>query len=52
MKIETTTEFEELLKADTRRMSFEFMAYGALLGLIVGATTSLILQDLIKAVLA
>ncbi|MCO7469481.1 hypothetical protein NJG16_05360 [Stenotrophomonas maltophilia] len=46
-----TSQFEDLLKAETTRMSVEFMAYGAVLGLIVGAAGALILQDMLQAVL-
>lgn len=47
---EETSQFEDLLKAETTRMSVEFMAYGAVLGLIVGAAGALILQDMLQAV--
>ncbi|WP_303638783.1 hypothetical protein [Stenotrophomonas tuberculopleuritidis] len=47
-----TSRFEDLLKAETIRMSVEFMAYGAVLGLIVGAASVLIFQDTLKAVMS
>lgn len=47
---EETSQFEELLKADTASMSVEFMAYGAVIGLIVGIAGTLILQDMVQAV--
>ncbi len=46
------SQFEELLKADTLRMSVEFIAYGALIGFIVGAAAVLIFQDMLKAVMS
>ncbi|HGK7302432.1 hypothetical protein I5V61_06435 [Stenotrophomonas maltophilia] len=47
---EETSQFEDLLKADTASMSVEFMAYGAVIGLIVGIAGTLILQDMLQAV--
>jgi len=47
---EETSQFEDLLKADTASMSLEFMAYGAAIGLIVGIAGTLILQDMLQAV--
>ncbi|MBH1873531.1 hypothetical protein [Stenotrophomonas indicatrix] len=46
------SKFEELLKADTARMSLEFIAYGAVIGFIVGAAAVLIFQDMLKAVMS
>lgn len=47
-----TSQFEELLKAEIARMSVEFMAYGAVIGFIVGAAAVLILQDMLLAVMS
>ena len=47
---EETSQFEDLLTADTASMSVEFMAYGAVIGLIVGIAGTLILQDMLQAV--
>ncbi|WP_343649432.1 hypothetical protein [Stenotrophomonas sp.] len=44
---EERSDFEELLKADTTRMSVEFMAYGAVIGVIVGVAAVLIFQDML-----
>lgn len=44
------SDFEDLLKAETASMSVEFMAYGAVIGLIVGIAGTLILQDMLQAV--
>lgn len=49
---EERSDFEELLKADTTRMSVEFMAYGAGIGFIVGVASVLIFQDMVKAVMS
>ncbi|GEM_PF-1578744 len=46
------SDFEELLKADTTRMSVEFMIYGAVIGVIVGVASVLIFQDMLKAVMS
>lgn len=46
------SKFEELLKADTARMSLEFVAYGAVIGFIVGGVSVLIFQDVLKAVMS
>lgn len=47
---EETSQFEDLLKAETASMSVEFMSYGAVIGLIVGIAGTLILQDMVRAV--
>lgn len=47
-----TSQFEVLLKAETTRMSVEFMAYGAVIGFIVGAAAVLIFQDMLLAVMS
>lgn len=47
-----TPQFEDLLLAESTRMSVEFMVYGALIGFIVGGTAVLIFQDMLKAVMA
>ena len=47
---EETSKFEDLLKAGTASMSVEFMAYGAVIGLIVGIAGTLILQGMLQAV--
>lgn len=47
-----TSQFEDLLKAETTRMSVEFMAYGAVIGFIVGAAAVLIFQDMLQAVMS
>lgn len=47
---EETSQFEDLLKEETTRMSVEFMTYGAVIGLIVGIAGTLILQDMVRAV--
>lgn len=47
-----TSQFEDLLKAETTRMSVEFMAYGAVIGFIVGGVSVLIFQDMLKAVMS
>lgn len=47
-----TSQFEDLLKAETTRMSIEFMAYGAVIGFIVGGVSVLIFQDMLKAVMS
>lgn len=46
-----TSQFEDLLKAETTRMSVEFMAYGAVIGFIVGAAAALIFQDMLLSVM-
>ncbi|WP_447899233.1 hypothetical protein [Stenotrophomonas maltophilia] len=49
---EERSDFEALLKADTTRMSVEFMAYGAVIGVIIGVASVLIFQDMLKAVMS
>ena len=49
---EETSQFEDLLKAETASMSVEFMAYGAGIGFIVGVASVLIFQDMLKAVMS
>lgn len=49
---EETSQFEDLLKAETTRMSVEFMAYGAVIGFVVGVASVLIFQDMLKAVMS
>ncbi|WP_414492032.1 hypothetical protein [Stenotrophomonas maltophilia] len=44
--------FEQAIRKETVRMSLEFMAYGALIGFIVGAAAVLILQAMLKAVMS
>ncbi|WP_153855093.1 hypothetical protein [Stenotrophomonas sp. MH181796] len=44
--------FEQTIRKETVRMSLEFMAYGALVGFIVGAAAVLIFQDLLQAVMS
>lgn len=46
------SKFEELLKADTARMSLEFVAYGAVIGFVGGGVSVLIFQDMLKAVMS
>jgi len=44
--------FEHPIRKETVRMSIEFIAYGALIGFIVGAAAVLIFQDMLKAVMS
>lgn len=44
--------FEEALRKETVRMSIEFIAYGAVIGFIVGAAAVLLFQDMLKAVMS
>lgn len=44
--------FEQAIRKETVRMSLEFIAYGALIGFIVGAAAVLIFQDMLKAVMS
>lgn len=44
--------FEQTIRKETVRMSLEFMAYGAVIGFIVGAASALIFQDMLKAVMS
>jgi hypothetical protein len=44
--------FEQAIRKETVRMSIEFIAYGAVIGFIVGAAAVLIFQDMLKAVMS
>ncbi|HGM6729742.1 TPA: hypothetical protein ACKQBZ_004706 [Stenotrophomonas maltophilia] len=44
--------FERAIRKETVRMSLEFMAYGGLIGFIVGASAVLIFQDMLQAVMS
>lgn len=44
--------FEHAIRKETVRMSIEFIAYGALIGFIVGAVAVLIFQDILKTVMS
>lgn len=44
--------FEKAIRKETVRMSLEFIAYGALIGFIVGAATVLIFRDMLQAVMS
>ncbi|MGS7841821.1 hypothetical protein [Stenotrophomonas forensis] len=44
--------FEQAIRKETVRMSLEFMAYGGLIGFIVGAAAVLIFQDMLQAVMS
>lgn len=44
--------FEQAIRKESVRMSVEFIAYGAVIGFIVGAAAVLIFQDMLKAVMS
>lgn len=44
--------FERAIRKETVRMSIEFIAYGAVIGFIVGAAAVLIFQDMLRAVMS
>lgn len=44
--------FEQAIRKETVRMSIEFIAYGAVIGFIVGGASVLIFQDMLKAVMS
>ncbi|MBH1477101.1 hypothetical protein I5U59_04180 [Stenotrophomonas maltophilia] len=44
--------FEQAIRRETVCMSLEFMAYGGLIGFIVGAAAVLIFQDMLQAVMS
>ncbi|WP_165929930.1 hypothetical protein [Stenotrophomonas sp. ASS1] len=44
--------FEQAIRKETVCMSLEFIAYGAVIGFIVGATAVLIFQDMLQAVMS
>lgn len=44
--------FEQAIRKETVRMSIEFIAYGALIGFIVGVAAVLIFQDMLRAVMS
>lgn len=44
--------FEQAIRKETVRMSLESIAYGAVIGFIVGAAAVLIFQDMLQAVMS
>ena len=44
--------FEQAIRKESVRMSLELIAYGAVIGLIVGAAAVLIFQDMLQAVMS
>lgn len=44
--------FEQAIRKEMVRMSLEFIAYGAVMGFIVGAAAVLIFQDVLQAVMS